>query len=125
MGCFEKGVVEGQLLHLARRDLGQFVAAIADVDAPQARHAVNDLMAVAVFQPDTFGRRNHARFALGKRVGMTKRVQVVRGIERLKFSGRGVVCNDVHRDLWVRRSKVGGGVPKAKSRAGIPRFRRL
>ncbi|MCY1401965.1 hypothetical protein D9M71_170950 [compost metagenome] len=44
----EEGVVERQFLHLLGRCLHQLIAAVADGHAPQARHAVEDLVAFAV-----------------------------------------------------------------------------
>ncbi len=40
MGCLEECVVKRQFLHLAIGDIGQFIAPIANIHAPQARHAV-------------------------------------------------------------------------------------
>ena len=52
VGRHEEGVVIGKLAHLTRSDLRQLRPAIAKIDAPKARHSVEDLVAVAVGQPD-------------------------------------------------------------------------
>ena len=65
MAGLEEGVVIGQLFHLGCGGGGQFLAAIADVDAPQARHAVDDAVAFGVGQPDTLGRFHDARALFG------------------------------------------------------------
>ncbi len=52
MGGLEEGVVERQFLHLARGHLGQFVAAIAEIHAPQTGHGIQNLVALAVGQRD-------------------------------------------------------------------------
>ena len=46
--CLEESVVEWQLPHLLGRDFGQLFAAVADIDAPQAGHAVEDAVAFAI-----------------------------------------------------------------------------
>ena len=97
MAGLKEGVVIGQLIHLALGDFAQFGAAIADVDAPQPRHAVDDLVAFAVSQPDALALRHDPRtfFAQGGVVG--ERVHVMSSIQRLKFSRRHVVGDFVHR----------------------------
>ncbi|MNQ47493.1 hypothetical protein D3C85_613380 [compost metagenome] len=55
VGGLEEQVVEGQLEHLPVGDVGQLAAAVADVDAPQAGHAVEDLVPLAVPQVDAVG----------------------------------------------------------------------
>ena len=61
VGGLEKAVVVGQLQHLAVRGVGQFAPAIADVDAPQAAHAIEDFVALGVPDVDAFGAGDHAR----------------------------------------------------------------
>ena len=51
----EEGVVVGQFLHLRVGNVGKFVAAIADIDAPQACHPVEDLVALGVVDERAIG----------------------------------------------------------------------
>ncbi len=60
----EKRVVVGQFPHLARGDLGKLVPAIADIDAPEARHCVENTFALGIGQPRALAPRDDAR-ALG------------------------------------------------------------
>ena len=53
----EEAVVVRQLEHLAVRRVGQLAPAVAEVHAPQAGHAVEDLVAVGVVQVDALGAR--------------------------------------------------------------------
>ncbi len=94
MRGLEEGVVIAQLLHLPRGDLGQFLAAIADVDAPEARHAVDDLLALAVGQPDALAARDDARALPGQRGILGEGMHVMRGVQRLEFL-RGHVIGDL------------------------------
>ena len=60
---FEEGVVERQFQHLVACDVGQFGAAIADIDTPQARHAVEDAVAVAIIDVAAVGMGDNAAAA--------------------------------------------------------------
>ena len=48
MGGLEEQVIERQLLHLLGGGIDQLFAAIADIDAPQAGHAVENLVPFAI-----------------------------------------------------------------------------
>ncbi len=97
MRGLEEGVVITQLLHLARGDLGQFLAAVADVHAPQPRHPVKDAVAFAVGQPDPLAPGDDAR-APGRQPRLVgKGMEVMRRVQALQFGGRQVVCDHVHR----------------------------
>ena len=61
----EEGVVVGQVEHLAIGGLGQLLAAIADIHAPQARHAVEQLVALGVPDPHAVGMGDDPRAAVG------------------------------------------------------------
>ena len=52
---FEEAVIIRQLKHLFARDLGQLIAAIADIDAPKASHAVQYAVAVAIVDVAAIG----------------------------------------------------------------------
>ena len=64
--AFEEGVVVGQLLHLGIGRLSQFIAAIADVDAPQPGHAVEDLVALGIVDVRSVGMGDDARASLAQ-----------------------------------------------------------
>ena len=55
MRGLEEGVVIGQLAHLRAHGLDDFLTAMADIDAPEASHAVHDAISVSVPQPHTIG----------------------------------------------------------------------
>ncbi len=77
----EEGVVVGQLQHLPVGRLGQLLAAVADVDAPQAGHAVDEGVALGVGERHSVGLRDDAAAALlGERLVVGEGVQVVAGI---------------------------------------------
>ena len=57
----EERIVVGQLVHLPERSLGELASAVADIDAPQSRHAVEDLVALAVVDEMPVGAHDHAR----------------------------------------------------------------
>src|SRR3546814_3946318 len=61
----EEGVVVGQRQHLVVSRLRQALAPVADVHAPQPRHAVEDAVAFGVLEPDALGTGDDARAALG------------------------------------------------------------
>ena len=87
----EEGVVIAQFFHLLRGDLGQVLAAIADIDAPKARHAVDDLLALAVGQPDALAAGDDPRALLRQRRIIGEGVHVVGGVQRLKLFRRQMV----------------------------------
>ena len=83
-------VVEGQLLQLRGRRIDQLLSPVADVDAPQARHRIEDLVTVAVPQVDVVGARDDARTLGRERLEIGERVQVVRRVGVLPLLGRTV-----------------------------------
>jgi hypothetical protein len=85
----EEGVVVGQLEHLPVGGLGQLLAAIADVDAPQPGHAVEHAVAFRVLEPDALGLGNDAAAALlGQRLVIGEGVQVVTDVLGAPLGGR-------------------------------------
>src|SRR5262249_11785337 len=86
-GGLEEGVVEGQLAHLPRGRFDQRALAVADVDAPQARHRVEDLLALAVPQPDAVAARDDARALLRERLEVGERMEEVRRVGALPVGG--------------------------------------
>ena len=59
----EEAVVIRQLAHLLGSDIRQFVTAITDIDAPKARHAIEDAVTVSVMDIATFGMGDDAAAA--------------------------------------------------------------
>ena len=51
----EEGVVVGQVEHLSVGGFGQLLAAVADIDAPQAGHRIEIFLAVGVPDPHALG----------------------------------------------------------------------
>ncbi|CAB5338592.1 hypothetical protein IST4119_00347 [Burkholderia multivorans] len=88
MRSLEERVVERQLLQLPISGVGQLLAAVADVHAPEPGHAVDDLVAVGVPQIDAVGLHDHAAAGAVQRAHVGERMDVVRGVERAVFGGR-------------------------------------
>ena len=86
--ALEEGVVIGQQLHLAARRLDELGAAVAEVDAPQPRHAVEDPVALAVPQPAALGAGDDARARAARELGgIGERVQVMAAVELAPAQG--------------------------------------
>ena len=85
--ALEEAVVVRQLAHLARRDVRELVAAVADVDAPEPGHRVEDLLAVGVVEVDALGARDDARALGGERAEIGERVEIMPGVQLLPFPG--------------------------------------
>ncbi|MNH30673.1 hypothetical protein D3C79_909820 [compost metagenome] len=83
----EEQVVVRQLLHLLAGDIGQLIATIADRHAPQAGHAIENLVALAVPQVHALGRGDDARAFLGQLLDIAERGQVVVAAHRLPGKG--------------------------------------
>ncbi|SBV32890.1 protein of unknown function [uncultured Sphingopyxis sp.] len=82
----EECVIERQLAHLRRRRLDQFLAAIADIDAPEARHRVEDALAVAVGDMAALGMGDDAAAAERLDFGpIGLRGKMVRDVEAAQF----------------------------------------
>ncbi|VWC13026.1 hypothetical protein BTE28158_05420 [Burkholderia territorii] len=88
VGRLEERVVERQFLDLAICGIGELLAAVADVHAPEAGHPVDDLVAVGVPQIDAVGLHDHAAARTIERAHVGERVDVVRGVERAVFGAR-------------------------------------
>ena len=119
MRRLEEGVVIGQLLHLPRRDLGQFLPPVADVHAPEPRHPVDDPVAFAVGQPDALAPRDDPR-ALGRQPRLVgERMEMVRRVQSLQLGRRHMVGDHVHRGDLAESAG-----PDAPSRQGYDQTRR-
>ena len=82
----EEGVVKGQFLHLLGGDIGELGAAIADVDAPQPRHAIENTIAVAVINITALGMRDDPAAAhILDQLIILLRGQMMRDIEAFEF----------------------------------------
>jgi hypothetical protein len=87
VGGLEEQVVVRQLLHLLAGDLGQLIATIADRHAPQAGHAIENLVAFAVPEVHALGRGDDARAFFGQLFDIAERGQVVVAAQRLPGLG--------------------------------------
>ncbi|MOA08226.1 hypothetical protein D3C78_1279750 [compost metagenome] len=96
----EEQVVVRQLTHLLAGGIGQLVATVTDGHAPQAGHAVEDLVAFAVPQVNALGVGDDARAFLFKLLEIAERRQVVIVAQNLPFTGLRVVAG--HKALLVR-----------------------
>jgi hypothetical protein len=77
-GGVEEGVVVRQLQHLPLGRVGQFPAPVAHIDAPQAGHGIEDLVALGILEPDAVRLGDDAAAALfGQALGVGEGVQVV------------------------------------------------
>ena len=91
MGCLEEGIVERQFVHLACRDAAHLFPPVAEVDAPQARHRIEDLMAFAVGEVNALGPSDDARAFFRQFVVGGEGMHVMCGVQRLKFGGRQMI----------------------------------
>ena len=83
-----KGVVEGQLVELRHDRVADFLAAEAEVRAPQPADAVDQPVSVDVPDPAALAPRDDVGGRLTHRARMRHRVQQVQGVFRLQFLGR-------------------------------------
>ena len=86
-GALEEAVVVGQLRHLLRRHLAQLLAAVADVDAPQAGEGIEQLVALGIPDIAALALGEDARALLRQCGVVVERMQVVLGIELLQGEG--------------------------------------
>jgi hypothetical protein len=90
-GGVEEGVVVGQFQHLPVGRIGQLPAPVAHVDAPQAGHGVEDLVALGILEPDAVGLGDDPAAAfLAQALGVGEGVQVVAEVAGPPL-GRGIV----------------------------------
>ena len=84
--CLEEAVVIRQFYHLGAGDVGKFAAAIADIDAPQPRHAIENAIAIAIGDPAAIGAGDDAAAAAGFDIGEIRlRRQMMGDIEPAQF----------------------------------------
>ena len=84
VGGVEEAVVERQLQQLLVGRLGQLLAAVAHVDAPQARHAIEDLFALTVPDVDAVATNHDAGAHAGQRLVVGERMQEVTAVLALQ-----------------------------------------
>ena len=83
MGGAKEGVVERQLEHLPVAGLGELLPAVAEIGRPQACHAVENALALAVPNIGPVAAHDDARAASAERLVIGEGVQVVKSVELL------------------------------------------
>ncbi|MCY1445642.1 hypothetical protein D9M71_621690 [compost metagenome] len=94
VGSLEEQVVVRQLAHLFGGHFNQLFTAVTDRHAPQARHAIEDLVALAVPQVHALGLGDDPRPLLLQLFIVTERCQVMLTAKGLPLTGLRVV--DAH-----------------------------
>jgi hypothetical protein len=87
MGALEEAVVVRQLEHLPIRHFSDLPAAVADVHAPEAGHAIQDALAVRVVEINAFRTGDDPRAMLRQRLEVRERMKIVARIRRLPLAG--------------------------------------
>ncbi len=77
----EEGVVIGQLVHLPHDGIGDLLAAIADIDAPEPGKTVQILLALAVPDVDALAALDDARAVGIQLLHVGEGMQMVGGID--------------------------------------------
>src|SRR5262245_15068328 len=111
----KEGVVVRQLEHLPVGRLGQFLVAVPDICRPQARHAVEDAVALAVPNVGPVAADDNAGAARTKRVVIGEGMKVVKSVELSQLCG--LVCVGHGTSLQQKRSPKGAPI-SARSRRG-------
>src|ERR1051326_3585418 len=84
---FEEVIVIGKRVERVATGAGEFLVAVAELNAPQSRHAVDELFAVGIPEINSLGSRYDADAFAIQRFGLRERMNVVRGIERAPIFG--------------------------------------
>jgi hypothetical protein len=92
VGGLEEQVVVRQFAHLFAGGIGQFVATVTDGHAPEAGHAVEDLVAFAVPQVNALRVGDDPRAFLFQLLEVAERGQVVIIAQGLPFTGLRIVA---------------------------------
>ena len=98
MRTLEETVVVRQFLHLLRRRVHQFLAAVTDIHAPKTGHAVQHFLPVRIVNVHAVGTRNNSRTLLMQFFVIRKRVQVVTLVQFLPVLP-GLLFDNSHRNL--------------------------
>src|SRR4030095_8622275 len=116
MGALEEAVVVRELAHLFRGDVRELIPAVADVDAPEPRHRVEDLLAFGIDQVHALGVRNDARAFGRERAEVRERMHVVPGVDLLplaRYPTRAPCLRAHDRSPGLRRSTAGVPFPRS------------
>ena len=87
MRRLEETVVVGQIFYLLARDFSKVLASIPDVDTPEARHAIQQLMTISVPQIHTVGTFDNSCTPFMHPFVIGERMKKVSMIKRLIFGG--------------------------------------
>jgi hypothetical protein len=118
VGGLEETVVVGQLLHLGIGRVCQFLAAVADIHAPQTGHAVENSIAVRIPEIDPLRAADNPGALVTELLVVGERVEVMRPVQGLEF-GRAEVTLSVHASpTLVRISRPLTTVRLRRSAAG-------
>ena len=113
-GCIEEAVVERQLRHLPGGRIDQFVATITNIHAPQAGHAVEDLVALRIPDIDAVAARDDARATAGQSLGIGKGMHVMGAVallQRARVELLGFDGVHVSDSLFFKRAGANAGAP--------------
>src|SRR4029079_9669038 len=110
----EKRVVVRQIEHLPVGGLGQLLAAVTHIDAPQARHGIEQLVALRIPDPHPVGLRHNPRATFGMQgLVIGEGVEVMRGVLRDELGDIQVLGMDIHLSSpdWEggREAEIAGG----------------
>ena len=83
MRSAEERIVVRQLEHLRMSGVSEFAVAVADIDRPQARHAVEDAIALAIEDVRSFASDDHTRTVVAQRLMVRERMQMMLRVEVL------------------------------------------
>ena len=93
VGGLEEGVVVRQLRHLLAGRRDQFRLVIAEVHAPQPRHAIENPLAIGVMDIDAAGTGDDTTALLAQLLEVGEGVQVVARIQRLQAFASVIHCH--------------------------------
>ena len=100
--ALEETVVVRQLVHLPVGSIGQFPPAIAQRHAPQARHAIENPVAIRIVEIDALAARDQPRPLRADLARVRERMQEVRLVERLPV---GLAARSRHHTFSSRCSR--------------------
>ena len=113
VGALEEGVVVGERAHLAGDGVDDRLAPVADGDAPEPGHAVEDAVAVVVDEPAALRGGDDARAAGGEIGGVGEGVPVMGGVHGLVIGGGAEIGGCAHgvplQVAWPRAQGSGRG----------------
>ena len=111
VGTLEKIIVERQFLQLGVDGVLDALLAVSQVATPQARHAIQHLVAIAVIDINVFRPGNDPPTLLAVILQVGERVQVVGLVQLLQAV---CICCGVHRHVsWSEQGEVKLGLPSS------------